>query len=177
MREELPRNFRDIAEGVNEAASRSLLVPGQVYRSGEIHSLGFLHEMGIRTVISLRRTPDPIAQGIEMIQIAPREKMNNYEYETAVFMEWLECLFVKLTEVSFPILLHCTAGKDRTGVAVGLLLKAIGIKDDFVLADYRLSDGQTYEQSLQATLNGYKFSNSILAATETLSGKLVDTPQ
>ena len=36
--------------------------------------------------------------------------------------------------------LHCTAGKDRTGVAVGLLLEAVGAERDGIVADYELSE-------------------------------------
>jgi protein-tyrosine phosphatase len=37
---------------------------------------------------------------------------------------------------SLPALVHCTAGKDRTGLVVGLLLSAIGVTDAEVAADY-----------------------------------------
>ena len=35
-----------------------------------------------------------------------------------------------------PILVHCTAGKDRTGIVVAVLLRAIGVRRTDVLADY-----------------------------------------
>lgn len=38
------------------------------------------------------------------------------------------------------VLVHCTAGKDRTGVAVALLLDAAGADRDAVIADYALSE-------------------------------------
>lgn len=37
-------------------------------------------------------------------------------------------------------LVHCTAGKDRTGFAVAMLLHAIGIDRDDVMADYLMSN-------------------------------------
>ncbi|QOC24507.1 tyrosine-protein phosphatase [Microbacterium hominis] len=37
------------------------------------------------------------------------------------------------------VLVHCTAGKDRTGVAVALLLDAAGVERDAVVADYAAS--------------------------------------
>jgi len=35
-----------------------------------------------------------------------------------------------------PTLVHCTAGKDRTGVAVALMLRAVGVPREAVVADY-----------------------------------------
>ncbi|KAJ5553229.1 hypothetical protein N7494_002607 [Penicillium frequentans] len=38
-----------------------------------------------------------------------------------------------------PILFHCTAGKDRTGVFAALLLKLCGVADEVIVADYALT--------------------------------------
>jgi len=38
-----------------------------------------------------------------------------------------------------PALVHCTAGKDRTGVVIALVLSALGASDPVVAADYALS--------------------------------------
>lgn len=38
-----------------------------------------------------------------------------------------------------PVLIHCAAGKDRTGVAVALLLHALGVAPPQIMADYLLS--------------------------------------
>ena len=37
-------------------------------------------------------------------------------------------------------LVHCTHGKDRTGVLVALLLYACGVPEDAIVADYALSE-------------------------------------
>ena len=37
-------------------------------------------------------------------------------------------------------LLHCTAGKDRTGVVIAVALAACGVPRDAICADYALSD-------------------------------------
>lgn len=47
---------------------------------------------------------------------------------------------VRVTEVvaasDGPVLVHCTAGKDRTGVAVALMLTLVGVERDAVIGDY-----------------------------------------
>jgi protein-tyrosine phosphatase len=35
-----------------------------------------------------------------------------------------------------PVLIHCTAGKDRTGITVALLLALLGVDDDAIVEDY-----------------------------------------
>jgi len=39
-----------------------------------------------------------------------------------------------------PALVHCAAGKDRTGVSVALVLRLLGVTHEHVIADYLLSD-------------------------------------
>ena len=41
---------------------------------------------------------------------------------------------------NLPTLIHCTAGKDRTGVAAMLILSLLGVPEDVILADYSLSN-------------------------------------
>ncbi|MFR9802227.1 tyrosine-protein phosphatase [Pseudonocardia sp. RS010] len=40
---------------------------------------------------------------------------------------------------ALPALVHCAAGKDRTGVVIALVLSAIGVPDDVVATDYALT--------------------------------------
>ena len=40
-----------------------------------------------------------------------------------------------------PLVFHCSGGKDRTGVVSALLLRALGVSDDDVVADYAASQG------------------------------------
>jgi protein-tyrosine phosphatase len=39
-----------------------------------------------------------------------------------------------------PVVIHCTAGKDRTGLGAALLLGAIGVDRDTIVTDYALTD-------------------------------------
>jgi protein-tyrosine phosphatase len=40
---------------------------------------------------------------------------------------------------ALPALVHCSAGKDRTGIVVALVLAAVGVPDEFIAADYALT--------------------------------------
>jgi protein-tyrosine phosphatase len=48
--------------------------------------------------------------------------------------------FAHLLASDEPTVFHCTAGKDRTGLAAALLLKAVGASDDEVMRDYLLTN-------------------------------------
>lgn len=45
-----------------------------------------------------------------------------------------------LTRSAHPVLVHCTAGKDRTGVVVAVALSAAGVAEDRIAADYARSE-------------------------------------
>jgi protein-tyrosine phosphatase len=49
-------------------------------------------------------------------------------------------LFEHLLQADTPLVMHCTAGKDRTGVAVALILLALGVPRALVLQDYLLTN-------------------------------------
>jgi protein-tyrosine phosphatase len=44
---------------------------------------------------------------------------------------------------ALPGLVHCTAGKDRTGLVTALVLEVIGVPDDVIAADYALSQSSS----------------------------------
>ena len=49
-------------------------------------------------------------------------------------------LFEHLIDSDAPSVFHCTAGKDRTGIAAALVLLALGVSRDVVRADYLLTN-------------------------------------
>jgi protein-tyrosine phosphatase len=48
-----------------------------------------------------------------------------------------------------PLLWHCSAGKDRAGFVTALLLKILGVREDIILQDYLLSQGNVERRMLQ----------------------------
>ncbi|WP_065754982.1 tyrosine-protein phosphatase [Bradyrhizobium paxllaeri] len=49
-------------------------------------------------------------------------------------------LFAHLLEERAPLVIHCTAGKDRTGFACALILHTLGVSEDIISEDYLLTN-------------------------------------
>ena len=80
----------------------------------------------------LRDDPDPALSQLVMSQ--------NYAAMPGALLPHWSKLAKTLLDGAVPAIINCTAGKDRTGVAVGLLLKTVGVTRDAILADYLKSD-------------------------------------
>ncbi|MDE2380022.1 tyrosine-protein phosphatase [Bradyrhizobium sp.] len=66
-----------------------------------------------------------------------RDSYRNYvRHNTHSF----RALFAHLLEDHAPLVIHCTAGKDRTGFASALILHALGVADEVVAEDYLLTN-------------------------------------
>jgi protein-tyrosine phosphatase len=66
-----------------------------------------------------------------------RDSYRNYvRYNTPSF----RALFANLLEDRAPLVIHCTAGKDRTGFACALILHALGVPDEMIAEDYLLTN-------------------------------------
>jgi protein-tyrosine phosphatase len=59
-------------------------------------------------------------------------------------------LFAHLLEDRAPLVIHCTAGKDRTGFACALILHTLGVADDVIAEDYLLTN-QFYRRDPSAS--------------------------
>lgn len=124
-------------------------------------------EIGIRTVLDLRhpdelaetRVTHPLADRVVRLSIfsesQPQEELIaelNGLYGTGPsprrYLHYLEIGGDRLArafelfadESNYPILVHCTAGKDRTGVLLGMVMDVLGCHDDDIAHEYGLSD-------------------------------------
>lgn len=149
------RNFRDVGKGVNEILGTARLKQGVLYRSGAIDSLQATDDVPkVQTVINLTRGHDPSHPDTVGLQICPRDSMNNYDIASTVFRDWIGRLFEEIVQdCVWPIWIHCHAGKDRTGVAVALLLKNAGIPDQAIIDEYMKSEGTLYPESIGQLLS------------------------
>lgn len=108
-----------------------------------------------------------------------RESYRNYvRYNTANF----RTLFAHLLEDRAPLVIHCTAGKDRTGFASALILHALGVPDDLIAEDYLLTN-RFYRRDPSASSDlpdevrqvlGSVEASFLAAAFEAISAEYVD---
>jgi protein-tyrosine phosphatase len=78
-------------------------------------------------------TPLSPAAALEVM----RDSYRNYvRHNTPRF----RALFSHLLEDRAPLVIHCTAGKDRTGFACALILHTLGVPDDVIAEDYLLTN-------------------------------------
>ncbi len=121
-----------------------------------------VEEFGLRLVLDLRtwreieREASPAAladSGVETVALSfiPEEGRELPETEDDVdplvhiYLGYLRdraenvVTGVRRLAAAGPTLVHCAAGKDRTGVFVALVLDAVGVEREAVVADYALS--------------------------------------
>jgi protein-tyrosine phosphatase len=118
----------------------------------------WLIEAGLRTIVDLRG-PQEVAEKPNVFATSGRVRYrqvpfwegplpdgfdpdlsNGYKRELDLCGERLCAIFGALLEPeALPALVHCAAGKDRTGIAVGLLLDAAGVARETIGQDYALS--------------------------------------
>ena len=164
-------NFRDIGGYLNQDGKR--VKKGLYFRTGRQDRMSDkdllqLSDLKISTQIDLRKPEEVLDQGkgpleamgakyinIAVIPEGGSDQLSRLVGDTGIsgkrylgYLEfgptsWLR-LFGILSELDN---LHCTAGKDRTGVSTAFLLSILGVSRDVIEADYLLTNLDTERQA------------------------------
>ena len=109
----------------------------------------------VKTIINLRKGPDNYFDGIRNIHIPATDTLDNYLTERNGIKVWINTVLSALVSCNdWPILIHCTAGKDRTGVIIATILKSIGVEDEVIKEEYLFSDGVPGTSHIEIALKG-----------------------
>lgn len=170
-------NFRDVSQLNPQVKSGFFFRSSSLTRyQNEPFFLKFLEEKGINVVVDLRdddevkRSPyfPTKISGIRYVRlpIDPRNQSDDFkqrfhygtDHEIAYrhFAEGHKTIFKRLFEEITPgvdrFVVHCHAGKDRTGALVAMLSLLLRADMKAVLADYYASEMDTREEKLMAFL-------------------------
>ncbi|WP_240334355.1 tyrosine-protein phosphatase [Sphingobium estronivorans] len=150
-------NFRDIG-GYRTADGRQVKW-GLIYRSGasamlSADDLAKVHALGLRNMVDLRSdeerqlAPSKIdgvhysAIGYSMAGMMKGDLQNGgalYRNLPQQLAPQMRLVFDILKRQEGPVEYNCSAGQDRTGFATALILSALGVPREVILADYHLS--------------------------------------
>lgn len=162
MKFEIIENFRDLAEYPGRYGE---LTKGVIYRSGDLsqaneHDVELLRKLGIKTVIDLRGAESCVARpspfkgdsSVNIVEIDIGQNVPLPKAEEDMPGVYLAIVnnppairrfFQTIINAEKPILIHCEAGKDRTGTLSLLLQMANGVSREDLCYDYNLSyDGR-----------------------------------
>jgi protein-tyrosine phosphatase len=182
-------NFRQLAGYRLRDGGR--IRAGMVYRAGALEMMteadrGWLgDELRIRTILDLRHVdelgaPHALADRVVAHSIFPEATNQealiaelNGLYGPGIsprrYLHYLKIGGDRLARAfelfadgaAYPVLVHCTAGKDRTGVLLGMLMDVLGCDDADIAHEYGLS-----EASVDRLLAYLRASGRVLEGTE-----------
>ncbi|WP_370591132.1 tyrosine-protein phosphatase [Saccharopolyspora montiporae] len=159
-------NFRDL--GGLPMRGGTFTAPGVLYRSDAPHVGDRAPQdapewppaavVDLRDEVELDGAPHPMADVAEVHQVPlledvrPGDSDRPDDHElTVLYQGIVDHAAKKLVEVfrivlnaGGPVLIHCAAGKDRTGVSAALLLSLVEVRRDAVVADYVRTDGNMF---------------------------------
>jgi protein-tyrosine phosphatase len=165
-------NLRDLG-GYPTAGDQGADTPWHtLFRSDALHQLGepgleALAGLRLRTIVDLRThveaeiAPSPLdwftgrhthvsILGADLESV-PQALDGIYAYVIDNCGEAVaEAIKPLCAEQAFPALVHCSAGKDRTGIVIALVLAVLGVPDEIIAADYALSGGYLNPHNIAA---------------------------
>jgi protein-tyrosine phosphatase len=108
--------------------------------------------LGLRTVVDLRRGAEAAAECVSWSDHGVTYhrcpvtafEQSSWEARYAAYLQdrpetVVEAVRQVLAPANHPVLFHCAAGKDRTGLVAALVLSVLGVPEEEVVADYALS--------------------------------------
>jgi protein-tyrosine phosphatase len=139
--------------------------PLRLLRSARLNRLtdedrAWLASIGLRTVIDLRQPfeiaawPDALGTlAVERVNVAPSLASEGEGTFFDLYLSWLDgsaeafagAVTARARPDALPALVHCTAGKDRTGLVVAMVLDVLGVDEKTILADYLESNERLSE--------------------------------
>ena len=151
-------NFRDVA---GEAVDGLPMRRGVVYRSADLDTTTsmdryILQTLGVTTDIMLNGGSDPTISGIAKVSAKMTAGSGDGRYEPFVTSSTQRAAIRKaLTAIANargPVVIHCAAGKDRTGWLSAVLQMIAGTPMDQIEREYLKSGWKTYgAQSVSVT--------------------------
>lgn len=157
-------NFFDLS-----ASFPSIIRPGILYRSADPTFADFSACGSPKTVINLRYEPDEprwaLDHGCIYLHSPIANKIEKYDTTQEEVRKWLAVTLRLIATAEAPILLHCRAGRDRTGIVVAVLLKilmmsdkedestAVATVDECIVQDYMKVEGSERRQ-IEMTMSG-----------------------
>jgi protein-tyrosine phosphatase len=127
------------------------------------------------TILNLRRGPDPThLTGVRYLHIPAKDRLENYDTRLRPVRRWLREVLSVLAEpgTSWPVYLHCTSGRDRTGVVVAAALLLLEVPRTVVIEEYLLSEGTT-RGPIEQAVRGLEGALADLADREALRRALL----
>ena len=176
-------NFRDLG---GYACNGGMTKWGVFFRSTSLHKaveedVAIMERVGISRILDLRypgereEKPDVPVKGAEWMGISllgtiPVEDLdvNDEEEDTKTLINMYRQIIASsraeikdsvqaMIQAEGPALFHCAAGKDRTGILAMLLLGAVGVSREDIIADYEMS--HHYIRSFTEDISGSHGSN------------------
>lgn len=148
-RSEAPDSFddADLAE-INRLEIRTvcdLRSPSEAGSEGPVDRIQGAVRLSVPALPELRTGGDDLHRTLVSDptgEVARDNMRRSYRMMPGIFEDHFARVVDRMLDDGLPMLVHCTAGKDRSGFVVALILSAIGVEPDDVMADYMLSGSE-----------------------------------